>query len=300
MCPNAINADNILNYDGVFKSGLKIQENSLQEEQLFDLNNQNAYLVGDMVKVDKSGLYKPFPNAGSSLLPTQLYPHGILDKPDEVYRDEEGKKCKVYKNDDGSYQIEKSNTLLGRLFGNTEIEQYDANGNLIAKQKDGVTYYYDEDGKLTKTSKGNFSSGTVVLYNEDGSVKAESESKMHPNGEGKTITTREYNENGSYTEKVQVINYSLSGTQTKATVQSFDKNGNPTSPAEEVDSQNYNLVEQNREEIQKIIQEIIEKLNTPSSSKPTDITLLQENIVGMLNEGFTQEEIIEKLSNSIN
>ena len=289
MCPKGINSENLVKYDGVFKTGLEIQDKQVLDEQLFDFNGSNNYLAGGMIQVDKSGLYKPFPNAGSSLMPTPLHPHGILDKPDEVYTDENGVKCKVYKNDDGSYQVEKSNDFLGRLFGKTEIEQYDANGNLIAKQKDGVTYFYDENGNLTKTSEGSLSAGKVVLYNEDGSIKAESESKLHPNGEGRTVTKKEYNEDGSYTQTVQTMDYSLSGTNTKTTVQTFDKNGNPTSAAEEVDSQSYSF-KFDKEKVDEIMKKIRE------SNPNIDVQLSYEKIGLMLNKGLDSSEIIKQFN----
>ena len=265
MNQNGLNVDKLIKYDGVFKTGLDVQKSDVDVEQIVKVVGDDPTIIASQLyKPDLSGLciYKPSESAGISLYPTKLYPHGPLDKADETYTDQDGKKCKVYKNDDGSYQVEKSNGLLGRLFGQTEIEQYDANGNLVAKQADGVTYYYDENGNLTKTVNSKFGSSTVVLYNEDGSIKAEQEKKLQANGEGSTTTTREYNEDGSYTQTVMNVHHELNGSSSTTTVQTFDKNGNPTSPAKEVDSQNISNLDIDGDKIREIFEKYKEKYGT--------------------------------------
>ena len=108
---SGINVDNLVKYDGVFKSGLDIQKSDVDVEQIIKMVGDDPTIIGSQLyKPDLSGLgiYKPSETAGTSLAPTKLHAHGPLDKADETYTDDDGKKCKVYKNDDGSYQVEKS------------------------------------------------------------------------------------------------------------------------------------------------------------------------------------------------
>lgn len=290
---NGVNVEKLIRYDGVFKTGLDVQKNDVDVEQIVKMVGDDPTIIGSQLyKPDFSGLgiYKPSETAGTSLAPTKLHPHGPLDKADETYTDEDGKRCKVYKNDDGSYQVEKSNGFFGRLFGQTEIEQYDANGNLVAKQVDGVTYYYDEDGNLTKTTDSKFGSTKVVLYNDDGSIKAEQERKLHPNGEGSTTTKREYNEDGSYTQTVTTTHHELNGSSSTTTVQTFDKNGNPTSPAEEVDSMELNNLDIDSEKIK----EIFEKLKQNGVLEGISTSAIEEKIHQMTLNGLDAQEILEK------
>ena len=305
MDANGLNINELAKtYEGVFKTGLEVQDSQVEESQLFDLNSEVSSLnyVGGL-KTDMSGLYKPSSLNGKSLMPTSLHPHGILEKADETYVDEDGNKCKVYKNDDGSYQVEKSNGFFGRLFGKTEIEQYDADGNLVAKQKDGVTYYYDENGNLTKTSQGNMASGTVVLYNEDGSISAESKTQMHPNGQGTTTTVNKYNEDGSYTQTVQTYTYSLHGSETTTTQQTFDKNGNPTSPAEEVDSANYLIddtdVQPMSEEDKKAILEKLQIYSNEVDPNKLKNILILDTLKKYMHSSSKLEALVKNTENTI-
>lgn len=291
MNSNGVNVDKLVKYDGVFKSGLDIQKSDVDVEQIVKMVGDDPTIIGSQLyKPDLSGLgiYKPSESNGTSLAPTTLHPHGPLDKADETYTDEDGKKCKVYKNDDGSYQVEKSNGFFGRLFGQTEIEQYDANGNLVAKQVDGVTYYYDENGNLTKTTNSKFGSSTVVLYNEDGSIKAEQERKMHANGEGSTTTKREYNEDGSYTQTVTTTHHELNGTSSTTTVQTFDKNGNPTSPAEEVHSHDISNLDIDEDKIK----EFFEKYKEKYGSGKFDHDDILNKIKNLMENGASDSDVL--------
>lgn len=236
MNTNGVNSIEKLNSEHF--SNIGINNSEVEEALLFD--SDDSACVSQIKPVDTSAFYTPNSAAGTSLYPTKLNSHPLLSKCDDIYRDEDGKLCRVYKNDDGSYQIEKVRGLgiFDSLFGKTEIEQYDANGNLVAKQKDGVTYYYDSEGNLTKKSeRKKIGTDSATLYNKDGSVKAEIEISVNTQGTGFNTTTKEYNEDGSYTQTTTTTTSSFStGTQVKTVKQEFDKNGNPISEPQEVES----------------------------------------------------------------
>jgi len=187
----------------------------------------------------------------------RLNSYPATTEPDETYVDKDGKDCKVFYNDDGSYQIEKSSDkLFDKLNGKNTIERYNKDGKLVQKQADGVVYSYDENGNLAKTTRQENGKTIVVLYNEDGSIQKEHETKKNSNGDetgtiksykedgslsheieytktptGGTATSKYYKEDGSY---IQLITNNKDGEDLTETEQIFDKHGNPISEIHEV------------------------------------------------------------------